>query len=373
MKSKFLLKILQKHLGKKGDAARIRSYIRSKNIVNSGNLSSVDPKKIVVAVVQEEIAIMQNYKEYVDMMYGFTKEAADRGAQLISFPEENGTLVLGMLPFIKLILKIMQINKDKADVKNTLENKAVSNTEAAHQSRHDAQKKNTGIDPAYIFSFLTPFISSVFETTFSELARSFGIYIMAGSVIIEDKGKLVNRAYLFGPDGEVVGTQDKAHLVELEMDLGLAAADRLQVFDTKVGKVAFPVCMDATYFETFKILKQQGAQIVIIPIANMEDYNYYLALRGIWPRVQESAVYGLKSSLVGELYGIKFTGKAGLFAPLRLTPARDGVIAEAASFDRSELICASINLTLLDSYSDPYFSDQNPELYKKYLPYVYEL
>ena len=370
MKGKFLLKVLQKYLNRKGSREKIRDYIRSKNIAQSRNLSRIDKKNIVVTVVQAKVVIMNNYRQYVDMMYGFTREAVDKGAQLISFPEENGTLVLGMLPLIKPVLKILQVvNRKSADNSPERRNKAET---PAGRDAGETEKKQTGIDLAYVFSFLTPFITDVFETTFSELARSFGVYIMAGSVIIEDKGRLVNRAYLFGPEGEIVGTQDKTHLVELEMDLGLAAGERLQVFDTRLGKIAFPVCMDATYFETFKILKQQGAQIVVIPIANMEDYNYYLALRGIWPRVQESGLFGLKSALVGELYGIRFTGKAGIFAPLALTPARDGVIAEAASFDRSELVCASIDLTLLDSYADPYFSDQNPELYQKYLPDVYQ-
>ncbi len=369
MKSEFLLRLLQKYLYRKGKREKIRDYVRSKNIARSRNLSEIDKRNIVVAVVQEKAAIMENYKQYVDTMYGFTRKAVDKGAQLISFPEENGTLVLGMLPLIKPILRVAQIlNRKSADKPPESGSRAET---PAGMDLGESEKKKTGINLAYVFSFLTPFITSVFETTFSELARSFGVYIMAGSVIIEDKGKLVNRAYLFGPDGEIVGTQDKTHLVEMEMDLGLSAGERLQVFATKLGKIAFPVCMDATYFETFKILKQQGAQIVIIPIANMEEYNYYLALRGIWPRVQESGVFGLKSSLVGELYGIRFSGKAGIFAPLGLTPARDGVIAETASFDRNELVCASIDLTRLDSYADPYFSDQNPELYKKYLPDVY--
>ncbi len=369
MKGKFLLKILQKYLMRKGNREKIKGYIRSKNIAQSRNLSRIEKKNIVVAVVQEKVAIMDNYQQFVDMMYGFAREAVDKGAQLLAFPEENGTLVLGMLPLIKPILRVVQILNRKS-AKNSSESRNRAETPSGRDGGETEKKKN-GIDLAYVFSFLTPFIKSVFETTCSELARSFGVYIMAGSVIIEAKGKLVNRAYLFGPEGEIVGTQDKTHLVELEMELGLAAGDRLNVFDTKLGKIAFPVCMDATYFETFKILKQKGAQIIIIPIANMEDYNYYLALRGIWPRVQESGVFGLKSSLVGELYGIRFSGKAGIFAPLGLTPARDGVIAETASFDRNELVCASIDLTRLDSYADTYFSDQNQELYKKYLPDVY--
>lgn len=370
MKGKFFLKILQIYLSKKGNPEKIRNYISSKRITRSPNLNSIDPQNIRVAVVQEKVMIMKRHQEYVDVMYGFIQEAVGKGAQLISFPEENGTLVLGMLPFIESILKIRQVINRGGKAKNSEIDPANLRTSGNSEK---AQDKKARISLVKLFSLITPFICNVFETTFSELAGSFGVYIMAGSVILEHNGRLVNRAYLFGPDGEIVGTQDKAHLVELEIDLGLATSDRLQVFATQIGKIAFPVCMDATYFETFKILKKQGAQIVIIPIANMEDYHYYLALRGIWPRVQESGVYGLKSSLVGDLYGIIFTGKAGIFAPIDLTPHKDGVIAEAATFNENELICQQIDLSLIDTYSSPYFSDENPELYKKYLSYIYEL
>ena len=98
----------------------------------------------------------------------------------------------------------------------------------------------------------------------------------------------------------------------IEKEWGISRGSKLEVFPTPLGKLAFPVCMDATYFETFRILEKQGAEIVMIPIANPEPYNYGLALRGIWPRVQEAPVYGIKSALVGRVLGFEFTGRAFL-------------------------------------------------------------
>lgn len=342
-----LLKLIQAYLFIKAKPSKISSYLRDNNIRKSKNFAIVDRKNIRVSVIQEKVCIMKNLRVYVNNMYKLTKSCVDKGAQLVAFPEENGLLALGMLPFIETILKTLNSKKSNGP-------------------------KDGGHDIKKIFYYLSPFLKIIFETTFSELSKGFGIYIMAGSIMVYENGKLYNRAYLFGPEGEIVGVQDKLHLLEYEKPLGICVGEELKVFETLIGRVAFPVCMDATYFETFKILKSKGAEIVIIPIANIEKYNYHLALRGIWPRVQESGLYGLKSALVGDLYGIGFTGRAGIFAPLGVTLNRSGVIVESNSFNEEEIICESIDLTLLKDYYSPYFSDRNPELYRKYFPYVYE-
>jgi predicted amidohydrolase len=343
------LTLLKWYLGTRTSNEALSKYIFSKKAVKSHNLKNINHKGIRVAAIQERIELAKSPRKYADKMYALTEEAVNQGAQLVVFPEENGLMCLGAIPLINTIIKSMG-----SGTKNPKDN---------------GDKKDFSLSE--IFYYLTPFIKKVFETTFSRLAEKFGIYIMAGSTILEESGNLYNRAYLFGPDGDLVGTQDKAHLVASEVPLGIKTAEEMKVFDTQIGKLAFPVCMDASYFETFKILRGMGAQIVMIPIANMEQYNKYLALRGIWPRVQENPVYGIKAALVGDLHDVTFTGKAGIFAPIGLTEDRNGVIAEANDFSTQEVICADIDLTLLDNYSDPYFSDTNPEFYKKYFPDVY--
>ena len=136
------------------------------------------------------------------------------------------------------------------------------------------------------------------QTLYSTLAAAYGLYLMAGSFVLPHGDKVVNRSFLYGPDGRLIGVQDKIHLMPIEAEWGISPGTEFKLFETAAGKIAAPVCMDASYFETFRILELQDAEIVIIPIANPEPYNYWLALRGIWPRVQECPVYGIKSALV---------------------------------------------------------------------------
>ena len=159
----------------------------------------------------------------------------------------------------------------------------------------------------------------------------------------------------------------------IEIDWGMSAGTEFHLFETGVGRVAAPVCMDATYYETFRILELMGAEVVMIPIANPEPYNYWLALRGIWPRVQECPVYGIKSAVVGSALGFTFTGKAGVFAPVELTPDGSDVLAEVASAEEEGIAVAEIDLHALREFRCNHpWRDSNPELYARYFPSAYQ-
>ena len=362
MKINWIVKLLTKIAWTKNNGDRIKKYINTKQIDRSHNLDNIDKRQIRVCAVQQEIQLYS----------GNTMSCA----QLIVFPEYNGALILGMLPLIETILKRITRQDSKSagkDKATSNRNKDTSEDTAENTSEDTAVHTSisAGVDIVEILSTLTTFLLDIFKTTFSELALHFGIYIMAGSIMVTDKDSVYNRAYLFGPDGKIVGKQDKLHPVIMEKDMGLSMGEELSVFNTPIGKLAFPICMDATYFETFRIAKDKGAHIVIIPIANIEEYNKYFALRGIWPRVQESGVYGVKSALVGELFGIKFTGKAGIFAPQILTPNNDGTLEVSKSYDKDEIVVCDLNLNLIETYYDPYFSDQNSEFFKRYYPKIY--
>ncbi len=308
--------------------------------------------RIRAAALQLELKLFRNPMDYVEEMHRRVKEAVAEGAQLVAFPEMNNLQLLGMLPGIEQAAEA-----------------AVPNPEAAGGKAQG----DDGITLADVIFYVGPVMEPLLKTTFSTLAAVYGLYIMAGSFLLPDGEKMVNRAMLFGPSGELIGTQDKVHWTLPEKEWGLTRGRRFNLFDTAVGKLAMPVCMDATYFETFRLLERRGAEVVIIPIANPEPYNYWLALRGIWPRVQESPVYGIKSALVGRLLGFELTGRAGIFAPLELTPDGSGVLAEVEPFDGEGMAVAELDLEALRQLrADHPWRDSNEALYRRYFPGIYK-
>ena len=89
----------------------------------------------------------------------------------------------------------------------------------------------------------------------------------------------------------------------IEAEWRISAGHEFHLFETAVGEVGVPVCMDATYFETFRILELQGAEIVIIPIANSRALQLLEGIAGIWPRVQECPKCGSRAPLLEVRWG----------------------------------------------------------------------
>jgi predicted amidohydrolase len=348
----FLLDMAASSLKQKAGESKIESYIKSLNIKKSSNLNIVNKENIKVSAVSMEIKGFKSMQEYADYINNFVSRAAAEGAQLVCFPELCGLLPLSLIPLFDKIIggftgKNNKKGKNQNDSSSLLFSRGV---------------KGVLREAFYIHTCL-----------FGELSRAYGIYIMSGSIYVSEGEKLYNRAHLFNKDGKMIGYQDKAQLVSYEKDLGLSTANDITVYNTELGNIAFPICMDATYYETFKISKSKGAQIVIIPIANMENYNYYMSLRGIEPRVQENRVYGIKSALVGgHSLGLNFTGSSGIFAPVELTKNKDGILAASKDPYNSDVVTTAINLNDLENLKDEYRDDVNMEFLSKEFEKIYD-
>lgn len=332
---------------------KIRRYLRE-SLPSLPLPDPVDRRRVRVAALQVKLELCKSPVAFADLVHRRVKEAYEAGTRLVVFPEYLNLLLFGMLPGIDQLGQDYQA--EAATVKHD------SDQEAADQ-----------INLPDLFRFMTPAVLPLAAALFSALAAAYHLHIMTGSYTLEANGSIVNRAFLYGPDGRLIGTQDKVHLLPVEEEWKLIKGKKFNVFDTAIGRLAMPVCMDATYFETFRILEERGAEIVMLPIANHETYNYWLALRGIWPRVQESPLFGVKSALVGSIAGLAFTGRAGIFAPLELTSNCDGVLAEVDQFDHEAMVLADLNLqALYELRSNHPWRDHNPALYSRYFPQVYK-
>lgn len=304
------------------------------------------PGKLRVSCVQRELKPAAGLEEYLARLDCFVSQAAAAGSQLVVFPEYNFLDLLGLVPGFGLAERFVSGGSSGA-----------------------AETGDSSL-VLEIFRSMAPAVSAAFYTVGSLLAGNYKLYLYTGSfVTVDESGCVFNTGVLFAPDGTVVGEQRKLHLTPIESAMGMGRGSCLQVYELSIGRIAFPVCMDATYFETFQLAVEQGAQVVIIPIANPEEYSMWRALRGIWGRVQEAYVYGVKASLNGTLVGMRYTGKAGVFAPLELTPQGDGVLALAAHHEGSELVTAELDLAALaDARAKaPYWGDRNPSFEQEYV------
>ncbi len=328
---------------------------------------AVDRRRIKVAAVQVKVKLFKDPLDYAEEMHRRVKEAADTGAHLVAFPEYNNLSLLGMLPGVEEMAEAVAAEDD--------ESLEIADRKPGEPSADEMPGESSApaITVSDVIRYVSPVIAPFLDILYSTLAAGYGLYLMAGSFLLADGDRVVNRSFFYGPDGQLIGTQDKVHPMPIEAEWRISAGHEFHLFETAVGEVGVPVCMDATYFETFRILELQGAEIVIIPIANPEPYNYWKALRGIWPRVQECPVYGIKSALVGSALGFTFTGRAGVFAPAELTPDGSGVLAEVECPEEEGIAVAELDLNALQELrNDHPWRDNNLSLYQRYFPGVYE-
>lgn len=93
----------------------------------------------------------------------------------------------------------------------------------------------------------------------------------AGKVYLPDSPGVYNTAFLWGPDGVLIGTTDKVFLTESELttlDLTPGDLQRVRPFETEMGKVGIAISLDAFTPEYLRVLDSQGTRIVIQNDAN---------------------------------------------------------------------------------------------------------
>lgn len=181
-------------------------------------------------------------------------------------------------------------------------------------------------------------IAEAYFETFSAAARDYGVYLVAGSAVLPpyrmDNGvvqwqrgpqrhRVHNTAYLFGPDGSVIGKQDKVELIALETEEALnltpGSLNDLQVFDTPLGRIGIAICLDAFIPEAVDRLAAQGAQILVQPSANPGPWNTWQQEDWLRSSYEKVAVdgrfdYAINPMLTGPLWDIEFFGQSSIVA-----------------------------------------------------------
>lgn len=344
--SHLALKIAQRALLSRAHLEALRYQLEREPLLPA---QPPDGRTVRVGVVQLEGQLFARAADYAAHITKLCRQALKEGAQLLVFPEDTGSYPLaGLIPFLERLLA---------------KGGAGAPGEAVRQGQAPVLT---------LFRVLAPAARAVYQLTFSTLARLGRVHILAGSTLaLNEAGQVYKEAHLYGPEGTLLLAQRKTHLFPTEALWGLSRGDDIHVVATPCGRLAAPICMDHTYFEPIRIAWLKGAEIIVDPAADAARYNFYTQARGVWSRVQESPAYGIHCLMVGRILGTEFGGRSGIYAPLALTPQRDGIIAQARTGDTEEVFCATLDLEPLRHYRSQYSSAFNLALYRRYLPAVY--
>lgn len=106
----------------------------------------------------------------------------------------------------------------------------------------------------------------------AKIAKNQNCYIVC-PVITEKEGHFFNSAILINRKGKIQGVYNKAHPVDIEIlpDKVFRGGGTIPgtleppVFKTDFGIIGIQICFDASYFDTWRTLKEQGAEMVLFP------------------------------------------------------------------------------------------------------------
>lgn len=174
--------------------------------------------KIALAQMQMSQDIESNYQKSLC----FIREAAEKGAQLVMFPE------IQLTPFFP-----QYENEDASD---------------------------------YVITFNHPYVKGI-----CDVCRKNRIF-SSPNFYIEENGKRYDMSFLIDDEGNIIGTQKMVHVAQCEQFYEQSnytpSEEGFSVFDTKIGKIGIVVCFDRHYPESIRTEALRGAELILVPTAN---------------------------------------------------------------------------------------------------------
>lgn len=183
-------------------------------------------------------------------------------------------------------------------------------------------------------AFLAEF-SEPLRLAISDMAVSYNINIVAGSMPVFEGETLYNVAYLCRRDG-TCEEQRKIHITPGEKkDWCLEGGNELKVFDTDAGRVAIQICYDIEFPELSRMAAEQGAEIIFVPFWT-DTKNGYLRVRHCaQARAIENECYVAIAGSVGNLPRVDNVdiqyAQSAVFTPSDFYFPHDGILTEAVA------------------------------------------
>ena len=117
---------------------------------------------------------------------------------------------------------------------------------------------------------------------FAAMAKKWKMHVVAG-LYLTLEGKTYNCAVLFDDEGKIIALHKKVHLPAGE-EYQVTHGDRIEVFETKLGRIAMLVCWDLQFPEAARVAALKGADLIVCPTLGWENI-YGLS------RAYENSVY----------------------------------------------------------------------------------
>ena len=193
------------------------------------------------------------------------------------------------------------------------------------------------------------------DAVHADLAARHRVHILAGSgPRLDTDGRYRNTARLFTPSGKF-GRQDKLIRTPFEHDWGLVPGDKVNVFETTLGRVGIAVCYDSEFPLLVRSMVEAGAEIILIPACTEFVSGYHRVRTAALARALEGTCVTVVSPTVGDSTwspAVDYNnGAAGICVPADRSLSDTGILAEGA-LNAPGWVHATVDLTVLSRLAD---------------------
>lgn len=185
---------------------------------------------------------------------------------------------------------------------------------------------------------------------FSELAISYNINVITGSMPVIRNDLLYNVGYLCKRDG-TMEQYEKIHITPDEARVwGMQGGKGLKTFDTDCGKIGILICYDVEFPELSRLLADEGMDILFIPFLTDTQNGYSRVRYCAQARAIENECYVAIAGSVGNLpkvhnMDIQFA-QSMVFTPCDFPFPANGIKAEATT-NTEMILIADVDIDLL--------------------------
>lgn len=185
---------------------------------------------------------------------------------------------------------------------------------------------------------------------FSELAVSYNINIITGSMPEVVNEHLYNVGYLCERNGKVQ-RYEKLHVTPDEARVwGMQGGSGLETFDTDCGKIGILICYDSEFPELSRLLADDGMDILFVPFLTDTQNGFSRVRLCAQARAIENECYVAIAGSVGNLpnvhnMDIQFA-QSMVFTPCDFAFPSNGIKAEATP-NTEMILIADVDLHLL--------------------------
>lgn len=192
----------------------------------------------------------------------------------------------------------------------------------------------------------------------SQIVRRCGVGLVLGCAM-PGTDKPLNTAIAFDAAGQQVAHYAKCHLFcGLDEDRFTPGDQLSPVFDLAGMRVGLAICYDIEFPETARSLALRGAQIILVPTANMTPYES-VSRRLVPARAEENGVFVAYANLCGREGDLEYCGLSCLCGPQGDTRVIAGATSEIlfADVDPADVVETQT--------ARPFLKDRHAALYFK--------